>query len=603
MNGTRALGVIATIAGSMLSNGAAIAQTAAPAIPTSYPPSVCETRFMRNGVDPRAGMFAWSDIRSVRADGNVLIIQVSDGESRQPFPNPVHVARLKAIIDWQLRACPELTGKPQPARQVAAAAPLPKADRAPAPAPVSAPRATPVAPLDPVEQFGVLAYLAGKDWLVRYACDGGKKSDVAARVQWSGKPGKALQQVGSSGTTYTFKVGKKPDTVIMKTDSVNGNDYPDVVLQRVGDTFVSKDVRYEVIDNKLVQTAALRNCVGTYAGTLLPGIYDKAKADLDHQLAEKKRIEDQNKGPGILGALASIVVLPFKILAVIGEAYAANPEAFNATVAAATQSSNAWKPSTPSDWASRINTPGMGTSTYVSAPRMNAQQQAQADELERFKMAEQRRLGERPTTFGQDAYVKTQAQNRQIEAQRAERAERDRRQSDIASAERDREAADAEQEANRQANLKRQLAEKAEQDRKQKLFDEEQRRKKEAIAAREREQNELIEWREGMVLCAPAKAPSRNSACHGPLQTTYGTLNEQSGNVALSQACGVSFDQVREAGQSGGYIVYGCGFGIHPSATMRNVPMHGDPAARLGVGYVDGRTYRCPRKQTNICRN
>ncbi|MEZ5708938.1 MAG: hypothetical protein R3E02_06070 [Blastomonas sp.] len=61
-------------------------------------------------------------------------------------------------------------------------------------------------------------------------------------------------------------------------------------------------------------------------------------------------------------------------------------------IASGAFNSNAWQPSTPAMWANGI--PGgavgdMGASRYVAAPQMSAEQRAQADELERFRIRQQ----------------------------------------------------------------------------------------------------------------------------------------------------------------------------------------------------------------------
>ena len=88
----------------------------------------------------------------------------------------------------------------------------------------------------------------------------------------------------------------------------------------------------------------------------------------------------KKKGGGVLGALASIVTLPFRMF----EAYDGSPVSAGNT---------AWQPSTSGQWAGQIQSasPGigdMGGTASRAAPRMNAQQQAQQDELERYKIRE-----------------------------------------------------------------------------------------------------------------------------------------------------------------------------------------------------------------------
>ena len=236
----------------------------------------------------------------------------------------------------------------------------------------------------------------------------------------------------------------------------------------------------------------------------------------------------------------------------------------------------------------------MGGTLSVAAPRMTPQQQAQADELERFKMREQVRKGQRPTTIAEDARAKTDAQHRVIAAEQARRDARDRADTDQRTAD----AAEAQRKADTDAaslTRKQQADAAAEKARKDKLAAAEAARKKREAEEKERAENAPVAWKEGVVLCEPAKAPSRNATCHGPLQTTWGTLGEPSGRLALQQACGGN-TPVRELGQAGGFLAFGCGWGTHPNKPSSDIP------ARYGVGYVPGRrTFYCSPKQSTVC--
>lgn len=74
------------------------------------------------------------------------------------------------------------------------------------------------------------------------------------------------------------------------------------------------------------------------------------------------------------------------------------------------------RPTTPQEWAARLGVPmasstggvagDMGGVRFTPAPRMTPEQQARADELERFKMREQIYRGERPTTIAEDAQAR-----------------------------------------------------------------------------------------------------------------------------------------------------------------------------------------------------
>ncbi|WP_114227701.1 MULTISPECIES: hypothetical protein [Sphingomonas] len=72
--------------------------------------------------------------------------------------------------------------------------------------------------------------------------------------------------------------------------------------------------------------------------------------------------------------------------------------------------------------------------------------------------------------------------------------------------------------------------------------------------------------------------------------------------VSLAQiglACGVNKEQVRDLGLVGGYRVFGCGFGLHPTG---GYGLQTDQAAKHGLSYIPGRiVYRCPAWK-NYCR-
>lgn len=113
------------------------------------------------------------------------------------------------------------------------------------------------------------------------------------------------------------------------------------------------------------------------------------------------------------------------------------------------------------------------------------------------------------------------------------------------------------------------------------------------------EAERLIEYREGVVLCEQKSAKSWR--CDGPLQVTYGDLGGASGPGAISSACGGG--SPRKLGMAAGYMAYGCGFGIHPSADMRSYPGNRDVQAALGVGHIPGQGfYRCKRSVLAYCR-
>jgi hypothetical protein len=111
---------------------------------------------------------------------------------------------------------------------------------------------------------------------------------------------------------------------------------------------------------------------------------------------------------------------------------------------------------------------------------------------------------------------------------------------------------------------------------------------------------EKVEFKEGVVACEKRAAPSREWRCQGPLQVTYAVLDTDKARVPLGQACG-SERSIRDLGMISGYRIFGCGFGIHPTA--RDYPGNTDVPAKLGLGYVPGRaSFYCPRSKLAYCR-
>jgi hypothetical protein len=116
----------------------------------------------------------------------------------------------------------------------------------------------------------------------------------------------------------------------------------------------------------------------------------------------------------------------------------------------------------------------------------------------------------------------------------------------------------------------------------------EQRRKQE-------EANRPIEFKEGVVVCQKQK--ENYYRCEGPLQITYSDLVSANGLTSLRQACGS--DSTRDLGSSGGYRLFGCGFGMNPTA--RDYPGNRDVPAEYGL-YVAGRgRFHCPQSTLAYC--
>jgi hypothetical protein len=137
----------------------------------------------------------------------------------------------------------------------------------------------------------------------------------------------------------------------------------------------------------------------------------------------------------------------------------------------------------------------------------------------------------------------------------------------------------------------------AEEARKREAADREAERKR-----REEEANRPIAYREGVVLCK--QVSKKNWRCEGPLQMTYsdGELDAPIGIGALKMACGTSKRVPRKIGMVSDYMAYGCGYGIHPHANMRDYPGNRDVQAMLGVGYIpDLGTFHCKPSVSAYC--
>lgn len=178
---------------------------------------------------------------------------------------------------------------------------------------------------------------------------------------------------------------------------------------------------------------------------------------------------------------------------------------------------------------------------------------------------------------GEEARLSPQASagpssGERIVAQEQARAEQLRQEREVRATE-ERRVADAE------AGARRQREEQARRD---------------AEAARTRP----VEWIEGVVLCEP-RANSKQWRCMGPLQTNVLELDAPNTLAQLALACGGD-SGIREIGSTGGYRAYGCGFGIHPTAS--NYPGNRDVPRDLGVFVSDRRVFRCPPTRDAYCR-
>jgi len=115
-------------------------------------------------------------------------------------------------------------------------------------------------------------------------------------------------------------------------------------------------------------------------------------------------------------------------------------------------------------------------------------------------------------------------------------------------------------------------------------------------------QDEVLAWREGVVLCQAPRQGTGDYTCVGPLQTTYGAMGKPSGTIAVNQACGIS-SGARDLGVAGIYRAFGCGYGTHPEDLTGRYPGNRDVPRFMGVDFVNGRaTYRCKRRVSAYCK-
>lgn len=177
----------------------------------------------------------------------------------------------------------------------------------------------------------------------------------------------------------------------------------------------------------------------------------------------------------------------------------------------------------------------------------------------------------------------------QQEARDAARQEQQRRE----EAQRERDAQQAREEQERRQEEERQRREQADREAEARRQEQERQR-----AAAEAERTRVIDFKEAVVLCqlTGGQAQFGNWRCEGPLQMNY--VNFENANWVAAMAM-TDCSSPRELPRAGPYRAFGCGYGIHPTnpGALRNVP------EMLGV-FVDGRaTFRCPRNISGVCRD
>ena len=183
-----------------------------------------------------------------------------------------------------------------------------------------------------------------------------------------------------------------------------------------------------------------------------------------------------------------------------------------------------------------------------------------------------------------DSQAQASANAAQAEAERARRVEAQRRQAEADQARRveeQRQAADAERQ--------RREAQAAEAER-QRQADARAREQARLLA----ERNAPVDWPESVTLCAKDDDQARfgNYRCVGSLQMNYVNFEKPNWPSALNMTCGGPFNK-RDLGMVNGYRAFGCGFGLRQSSPD-------DVPRRYGISYVPGRiTFRCPRSASS----
>ena len=192
--------------------------------------------------------------------------------------------------------------------------------------------------------------------------------------------------------------------------------------------------------------------------------------------------------------------------------------------------------------------------------------------------------------YAQQRAASDAQRTQQAEAEAARRAAEQRRQ--------------AEERAQQEAEERRAAAE-AERQKREAQAAAEAERRRQAEAARlaeqrrkEEEARRPVAFKEGIVVCTKQK--ENYYRCEGPLQVTYSDLVSANGRTNLGDACGTSRTPPRDMGMAGGFRIFGCGFGIHP--TLRDYPGNRDVPAEYGLYIADRATFYCPRSTSAYCR-
>lgn len=268
----------------------------------------------------------------------------------------------------------------------------------------------------------------------------------------------------------------------------------------------------------------------------------------------------------------------------------------------------------------------MWNQTLTDAARMigdavRERNEARAN-LERLRLAAQQETARKQAEAARQQAQRIAEENARRMAevnarQEAIRQQNQQRQADSAAQAQAQQQADAQRRAEAQRRAAEQQAQQDAADRQREAEADRQRREAQAAAEAERrrqaEQARLAElrrkeeearrpvaFREGVVACLKRDGNSKVYRCQGPLQTTFSDLVSGEGQVSLGQACGTN-RVARDLGMSGSYRIFGCGFGIHPTA--RDYPGNRDVPADLGLYVTDRATFYCPKSTLAYCRN
>ena len=106
--------------------------------------------------------------------------------------------------------------------------------------------------------------------------------------------------------------------------------------------------------------------------------------------------------------------------------------------------------------------------------------------------------------------------------------------------------------------------------------------------------NQLIEMKEGIVLCRRDRGDQWR--CSGPFRIAYGNI--ETSRTAAAEACGAG--SVRDLGTVRGFRAFGCGFGLNPRSAA---PGNRDVPELYRIDIPRRAVFRCPQSTDAYCRD